>query len=57
MLFATMLGALLFCKARKTSENSESVAREGWTDTITSLERYAMRATTRKDTELAEGYW
>ena len=31
----------------KNLENSESTAREGWTETTTSLERYAMRATGR----------
>ena len=31
----------------KKLENSESVARVGWTETTTSLARYAMRATGR----------
>ena len=46
--FATRLAALFFCNARKKWENSESAASEGWTDTMTSLERYAMRATERR---------
>ena len=42
---ATTLGALLVCSVRRASENSESVASEGTTDTITSEARWAMRAT------------
>jgi hypothetical protein len=47
--FATMLGALLFSSCRSVSENSECVARDGWTETMTSLARWAMRATRRRE--------
>jgi hypothetical protein len=46
--FATMACALFFWSWRKTGENSESSANDGWTDTITSLDKYAMRATVHK---------
>lgn len=41
----TMEFALLVAYWVRNLENSESVAREGWTEMITSEERYAMRAT------------
>jgi hypothetical protein len=40
-----MLAALFFCSEWSVSENSDSVAREGTTDTITSEARCAIRAT------------
>jgi hypothetical protein len=43
--FAITPAVLLALKARSEGENAESVAREGWTETITSLDAYAMRAT------------
>lgn len=39
LFFATMLGALFLCSVRRTAENSESVARDDWTETMTSLAR------------------
>lgn len=44
-VWQTIEFALLVAYWVRNLENSESVAREGWTEMITSEERYAMRAT------------
>jgi hypothetical protein len=43
--FATMLVALFFCNNSRAAENSDSVAREGTTDTTKSEAKCAIRAT------------
>jgi len=45
MPFPTTDEVRLLADDRRCAENSESLASEGWTDIITSLERYAILAT------------
>jgi hypothetical protein len=51
-----MLAALFFCSEWSVSENSDSVAREGTTDTITSEARCAIRATVTSSQYYASGF-
>lgn len=44
-VLATTLGSLWAAEALRCLENSVSTASEGWTETMTSLERYAILAT------------
>lgn len=46
-----MLAALFVCSERRVSENSDSVAREGTTDTITSEAKWAIRATVKHQSQ------
>ena len=43
--FATTFGLLLWAKVCKHLENSESLLKAGWIESIMSLEIYAIRAT------------